>query len=222
MKNLNKIICICLVFIIPIISYAQKDVTQFLNIPVDGNKNEIVKKLISKGFTIDEHVDDVLNGEFNGTKVMLRIITNNNKVWRIGVADINTVDANNIKIRFNNLIQQFANNNRYTTETDSTLMEYTIPKGENIYNEMILNNKKYQATFYQKSLKYDSLMNQLTNALVKDSLNNNKENLIEELYIEAINALKKQVWFTISEDQGKFRIFIFYDNKYNEANGEDL
>ena len=33
---------------------------------------------------------------------------------------------------------------------------------------------------------------------------------------------KNSVWFTISNYRGKYFITMFYDNKYNEANGEDL
>ncbi|MCH5331982.1 MAG: hypothetical protein J1E33_06215, partial [Alistipes sp.] len=35
-------------------------------------------------------------------------------------------------------------------------------------------------------------------------------------------ALQKSVWFMISEYLGKYYILIFYDNGYNQANGEDL
>lgn len=33
---------------------------------------------------------------------------------------------------------------------------------------------------------------------------------------------KKLVWFTISDYLGKYYITMFYDNVYNQANGEDL
>ena len=34
---------------------------------------------------------------------------------------------------------------------------------------------------------------------------------------------KKSVWFMISESSyGKYCIYMFYDNKYNIADGEDL
>ena len=35
-------------------------------------------------------------------------------------------------------------------------------------------------------------------------------------------ALKKSVWFMISEIYGKYYITMFYDNEYNRADGEDL
>ena len=36
-------------------------------------------------------------------------------------------------------------------------------------------------------------------------------------------CLKKKVWFMINErSYGKYAIVMFYDNEYNQANGEDL
>ena len=32
----------------------------------------------------------------------------------------------------------------------------------------------------------------------------------------------KQVWFTISEFGGQYKIMMFYENRYNEADGSDL
>jgi len=72
-----------LVFIMLILSenlYAQKDVTEFLGIPVDGYKSEMIEKLKAKGFTINPDTKDVLDGEFNGTNVYIFTGTNNNKV----------------------------------------------------------------------------------------------------------------------------------------------
>lgn len=33
---------------------------------------------------------------------------------------------------------------------------------------------------------------------------------------------KKAVWFMINERLGKYCITMYYDNEYNNANGEDL
>ena len=67
-------------------AFAQKDVTQFLGIPVDGTKTEMVQKLKAKGFKYNSTYD-WLEGEFNGREVVLLIATNNNKVWRVAVRD---------------------------------------------------------------------------------------------------------------------------------------
>lgn len=84
----------------------QNDVTTFLGIPVDGYKPQMIQKLKSKGFVIEQGVD-ALTGEFNGTNVNVFIVTNNNKVYRIMLCDAITQDEANIKIRFNKLVSQF-------------------------------------------------------------------------------------------------------------------
>jgi hypothetical protein len=131
-KNLKKIIQITIFLILPVVLYGQKDVTKFLDIHIDGFKPEMIKKLKSKGYTVTQVSEDMLEGEFNGTDVNIGIATNNNKVWRIAIVDANYTDEINIKIRFNNLIQQFMNNERYVTEPDSTITKYTIPKEDYI------------------------------------------------------------------------------------------
>ena len=229
-KNLKKIIQIFILLILPIALYAQKDVTQFLDIPVDGFKPEMIKKLKSKGYTINQYSEDILEGEFNGTDVNIGIATHNNKVWRIAVMDANYTDEINIKIRFNNLIQQFMNNERYVTEPDSTITKYTIPKEDDISYEITVNKKRYEAVFYQKSIKKDSLSRELKRKkdllTKKDSLTDKEfeilQPLIAELVTESLNSINKPVWFMIDEEYGKYRILMFYENEYNKANGSGL
>ncbi len=224
MKNLNRLLYLLL--IIPVAFYAQNDVTRILDIPVDGFKTEIIKKLKSKGFTTNRYKDDILDGEFNGSDVNLLFATNNNKVWRVVVSDANSTDETNIKIKFNNLIRQFANNNRYKKEADSTITKYTIPKDEDISYEITVNKKRYEAVFYQKTLKYDSLIEEREILLAKEKLSDKEmeriRELIIEIYREALNGLNKQVWFMISESYGKYSISMYYDNIYNKANGDGL
>ncbi len=215
-----------MLLIFPMASYAQKDVTQFLDIPVDGYKPEMIEKLKSKGYTINQQSEDVWDGEFNGTKVNIVIGTNNNKVWRIAILDEYTTDETNIKIRFNNLIQQFVNNNRYSTQSDSIISKFIIPEDERISYEMTVNKKRYEAVFYQKALKYDSLINETALLVAKDTLNDEENDrvyaLLEETMKVSMDELNKRVWFMIKEDYGEYRIVIFYENVYNEASGNEL
>lgn len=112
---MKRIILMMIAMMISFSSFAQnKDVTKFLGIPVDGTKTEIKQKLIAKGFVPKKMGDlEWLEGEFNGRNVNVYICTNNNKVYRIMLADKNTVDEAQIKIRFNILVSQFENNKRY-------------------------------------------------------------------------------------------------------------
>lgn len=58
---------------------------------------------------------------------------------------------------------------------------------------MLLNKKTYEAIFYQKAKTEDG------------------------------DSFKKPVWFRIIErSYDRYYIAMFYDNEYNQANGEDL
>ena len=180
--------------------FAQKEVTKFLGIPVDGSPTEMIKKLKAKGFTTDEgfmrdvkrgSVDwdgpEVLIGRFNGTKVRVFLGVEQNKVWRIYLADKDSRDETQIKIRFNTLVRQFEGNGKYVPYVD----EQTIADDEDISYQMTVNKKQYQAGFVQKG----------------------EDGTVDE---------KRFVWFTIGEGYKGYKIEMFYDNKYNEADGSDL
>ncbi len=118
-KKLQIFLSVYMLLISPTALYAQKDVTQFLGIPVDGSKSEMIKKLKDKGYTSNSFNKDILVGEFNGTDVNIHIVTNNNKVCRIMVCDANETSEVNIKIRFNKLCQQFQINEKYISAMSS-------------------------------------------------------------------------------------------------------
>ena len=176
---------------------AQKEVTKFLGIPVDGSPTEMIKKLRAKGFKTDGDFmkavklglldwdgPEVLIGRFNGTKVGVYIAVETNKVWRIYLEDKGNRDETQIKIRFNTLVRQFEGNGKYVPYFD----EQTIADDEDISYQMTVNKKQYQAGFVQKG----------------------EDGMVD---------LKRIVWFTIGEG---YEIEMFYDNKYNEADGSDL
>lgn len=121
-------------------AHAQQDVTRFLGIPVDGSKSEMIHRLKEKGFQYNQSTG-ALRGEFNGLEVDIYVVTTKNKVSRIMVADVNTVDETNIRIRFNNLCEQFADNPKYTSLADNCM----IPEDEDISYEMLVHDKRYEA-----------------------------------------------------------------------------
>ena len=180
--------------------FAQKEVTKFMGIPVDGSPTEMVKKLKAKGFTTDEDAmqvvkrglidwdgPEVLTGRFNGEKVRVFLGVEQNKVWRIYLSDKDSRDETQIKIRFNNLVRQFENNDKYIPYFD----EQTIADDEDISYQMTVNKKRYDAVFVQK----------------------NEDGTVD---------INKKVWFTIVEDSDGYYIAMFYDNEYNDADGSDL
>ncbi|MDE6200072.1 MAG: hypothetical protein K2G06_09555 [Muribaculaceae bacterium] len=226
---MRKILTLIILATFSLSVYAQKDVTKFLGIPVDGTKSEMIQKLKEKGFTPSAYNREVLQGEFNGHDVHVHIGTNGNKVYRIMVADANPTNEANIKIRFNNLCRQFKRNNKYIS-----LDDYTIPEDERISTQMTVYNKRFQASFYQQPEMLDTvyaqqeLLSRLNRFYTPEQLENPTEEIkakLQETAFEVALELyqKKTVWFMISKDgYDEYSILMYYDNKYNHADGEDL
>ena len=217
-------------FVLATTLYAQKDVTTFLGIPIDGTKEEMIQKLKAKGFSSSSYNREILEGEFNGRDVLIFISTNNNKVCRIAVADKNKTDIQSVKIRFNTLCRQFGNNSKYMS-----LNDYVISDDENIRYEILVNKKRYEAIFYQKPEDLETMIDDMRSIILskysqEELANPTKEMMqqiesdMKELSInEFINCMtKRPVWFMISELFGEYYITIYYDNEYNRAQGEDL
>lgn len=210
----------------------KKDVTKFLGIPVDGTKSAMIQKLKAKGFTYDQK-NDYLKGEFNGRDVRLYVVTNNNKVYRIMVADAVGSSERDIKIRYNNLCYQFGNNEKY--KTLNNFSDYIIDDDVNISYEMNVNENNFEAIFFQLS-KTDidtvKVLEWIQNKAIEKYGEDGLENMSEEEANQAILSLSfeylrekvfhKTVWFVIDESFGMYKILLYYDNKLNQANGEDL
>ena len=237
---MKKIIGLVLM-LVTMTAAAQKDVTKFLGIPVDGYKTEMKKQLIAKGFTYDSENNAFL-GEFNGRDVNVFIGTNNNKVWRIMVCDANMSNETDIKIRFNKLCDQFTRNKKYMPVNFGE-KDFTISESEDISYEMLVNKKRYEAAFYQLPdpemmdllMKQDTFKKRINDALLleytQEQIDNPTEKQAEDMKrisskeISRITydiMVKKTVWFMINDNYGKYYISIFYDNEYNHSDGEDL
>lgn len=210
-------------------AFAQKDVTQFLGIPVDGTKTEMVQKLKAKGFKYNS-TNGWLEGEFNGQEVELSIVTDNNKVWRIVVMDKWVTDEANIKIRFNNLCRQFAKNEKYFPLNENP----EILESEMIGYEMLVNKRRYESAYFQSPVKLSELSEEENNKILSemgfdkdtvDGLSDSEKKEFDNTFVDYMTEKywsKKMVWFIINDEGLKYRIVIFYDNEYNHADGEDL
>ena len=209
---------------------------KFLGIPIDGSKSKMIRVLKAKGFEYDSEYDFLI-GDFNGKKSEIGIVDNHGKVYRVVVFDANTCDAGEIRIRFNNLIHQFENNDKYFCIFPND----PIPEDEDIHYEILVNKKQYIAEFKYNPLYND---NKLRNRLIKEateSLEENDKMLGYDKSIESdyekdyrdrlISAIVKSkviqmsngsVWFKIFEHCGEYYIGLYYDNLLNEPNGEDL
>lgn len=221
MKNL-LLITVLLVF--SIIAHAQQDVTQFLGIPIDGSKSEMVRKLEKKGFR-NVPMTDAFVGEFNGKDVNVFIGTNKGKVWRIAIDYARSTDERSIQITYNNLLSQFTNSKKYMPNYLN--FQFPIPDDEDISYEMTVNNKRYDAIFYQRSIAIEEKINSiLSSKYSEEQLTNLSEEVqseIDELKNKfKYDYTKKPVWFRLSSLDGEYHILLFYENEYNQANGEDL
>lgn len=221
-----KTLLLALFLVLPLAVCGQKDVTKFLGIPVDGSKSEMIRKLKEKGFKEEESPKNetpLLVGKFNGEDVNVFIASNNNKVYRILVCDRNMRSKTNIKIRFNNLVKQFENNKKYFPGAENA-SEFIIPDDEDIAYEIMVNDKRYDANFYQYAENDSLLVDAAKEYIISEygytlTTDEFKEKLLEKT-LELMSM--KNVWFTISEFNSEYYISIFYDNKYNAANGQDL
>lgn len=221
---MKRTIFTLLIAMLSITAIAQNDVTKFLGIPVDGTKTEMIRQLKAKGFTPSPYDNDVLTGEFNGYEVNVHVVTNNNKVYRIMLVDANFTDATAIRIRFNRLCEQFNNNQNYIKPDE----EYSISASEDFSYEILVHNKRYEASYYQKTENYeDELMALYLTKYTQEQIASPTEEIkadLMELTLDYLDrtVLNKSVWFMIDSHLGQYRIIMYYDNLYNQANGEDL
>ena len=194
---MKKLLCVIIALLCAAAMQAQeevKDVTKFLGIPVDGYKPAMIEKLKAKGFTSTTWDKEVLEGEFNGTEVQVHIVTHNNKVYRIMLADKNTRGETDIKVRFNRLCQQFRNNPKY--KTFRTEEEQTIPDNEDLSYEITVHDKRYEASFYQISQLdtvaiYNKSKQSLLSKYTQEQLDNPTEEISTEIRMEYITNLNQ-------------------------------
>ncbi len=195
---------------------------KFLGIPVDGTKSEMISKLLQKGYTRCEDPVlaeyETLEGEFNGRDVQIAVRTNNNKVYRIVVQDIKTMDETDIKIRYNTVVNQFKNNKKYWYNVDNQYSNILFLDDDfDVSYEMLVNHKRIQASFTQK-LSEEEIQKLLeSNPELKEC-----EQDVQEAFFNQKAYETNTVWFMISNIGNKYWIALFYDNLNNAPNGEDL
>ena len=208
--------------------------TKFLGIPIDGSREEMIRKIQEKGYTYDQE-HDCLIGQFNGSDVHVFVGANKGKVWRVMVSETTTFSEGEILIRFNNLLRQFQKNKKYIPLNGK---DYRLSSDEDISYEMAVHNKIYSAEFLQIAQEVDSVW--LDSTLIEsmqmagkstgvdlnlDSLRaEDRESMLklmrEYFYLTVFE--KNKVWFVIHSFYGKYHLTIYYDNGYNQADGEDL
>lgn len=232
---MKKFLTVALISLTTFAAFAQNIATfKFLGVPVDGRKSEFISALKNKGFTYDVE-NDCLIGKFNGLESHIYVSENYGKVDRVAVMDANTVSEAQIRIRFNNLLQQFKDNDKkYFSLGDND----PIPDSEDISYELTVHNKVYEAAFYfnpyygyndeDRAKLAETAVEQIRAGMASGEYSSDlsDETVASLANLQAIrNALKDttgQVWFRIAEFYGKYYICLYYDNLKNRPNGEDL
>ena len=199
----------------------QRRVTEFMGIPIDGTKKEMIKQLKKKGFRHNYTEPGALKGEFNGQEVYVFIHTNKDKkVWRIALTDVVATNESDIKIKFNNLCRQFNSNNKYFPQ--SKVENYVIPNDESISYNMTMRGKRYDANFCQcldTHLMYSRNIHLLKMETEKES-----EEFTSMIGLFLDYLAYNQVWFTIYKEdyKPKYRIVLYYENGKKQDLGKDL
>jgi hypothetical protein len=226
---MKKLLTITLFALIAIASAAQEAATfKFLGLPVDGKKSDMIAALKNKGFTYDAK-NDVLIGKFNGNESNIHISENYGKVDRIFIADNNPVEESQIKIRFNQLIQQFNDNKKYFAGDENN----QLTDKDDISYEINVNKKEFTAVYYfspvygwgdEDAVKFAEAVKAECEA---DVAAGKYEEVTDEVMTakageKVMSMTYGQVWFRIADYYGKYYICLYYDNLHNRPNGEDL
>lgn len=138
---MKKILMVLILCITTVSIFAQNTI-KFLDIPVDGTKQEVIIKLQTKGYEYNTDLD-ILTGVFNGYDVIITIQDVNNRVYRIVVMDRKATDEINIKIKYNLLFDQFINSGKYVSIDNST----KLTDNDDINYEIHINKKRYISSF---------------------------------------------------------------------------
>lgn len=164
---MKRLLASILLTLVSCLLFAQKstdNTLKFLGIPVDGTEQRMIASLKEKGFSYNT-AQGYLTGQFNGEEVTVYIHTNHNLVDRIYVSFPSTTSESDIRNKFNRLISQFENNNKYTSFMATN---EPIPFDEDISYEMSVHDKRYQASFryMNPDIDQDFIMRQIAEAVV--------------------------------------------------------
>lgn len=236
---MKKLIFTLLMFLTLSLNAQDLESVKFMGIPVDGTKENMISQLEQKGFKYDAKTD-YLDGKFNGEDAILYVSTNKDVVDRIMVTFINPVSETDIKIKFNRLVRQFENNEKYF----SVLENQSIDDDVDISYDISIKKKRFQAAYHQCYTKdeidaikalinenYDTFMDTFAESPeIKESglsFNGTKDENVNAIaaLMGMAYMMNNDVWFMISENPTRYNYYmitVFYDNLSNRPNGEDL
>lgn len=125
-----------------------KNVTTFMNIPIDGKKSAMIHKLQKKGFAYDGELDRLF-GTFMGYDAVIAVLEDRGKVYQISVQLYDGIhnyrpdffDEKSARFLYNKLRENFEESEKYVYIPIDSLTN-KIP-----YDAVDITN--YIATFYQ-------------------------------------------------------------------------
>lgn len=130
--------------------WGQKEVTTFMDIPIDGPVVSFISELQKKGFkyTPEKNYQNTyaLEGFFNGEWAEIAVSANRNKVFSVTVI-IRVEGPENAKQKFNSLHAQMARNWKYFNCQEPTIP--FIADDVDIEHEVRYKKKKFRASFFQ-------------------------------------------------------------------------
>lgn len=134
-----------IIFILSLLTLVSCDNTiRFLDIPIKGSRNMMVKKLEEKGFVYD-YESDLMKGTFNEELSDISIFTSNGEVNKIRVCS-KAYNDKEIKAAYNKLLKQFKSNPKYIA-----LKDYNpIPEGVSVFFNMKVIPTDYKTVFYRR------------------------------------------------------------------------
>ena len=139
-----------IIFILSLVALVSCDNTiRFLDIPIDGSRNMMIKKLEEKGFTYD-YENNLMRGTFNGEPSSISISTSNGRVNRISVLS-KAYDVLRVKQAYNRLLLQFKSNPKYIALENYNLIPVEI---RDMYSG--LKPGKHWTVFYRRKEFKDS------------------------------------------------------------------
>lgn len=114
-----------IIFILSLVALVSCDNTiRFLDIPIDGSRNMMIKKLEEKGFIYD-YENNLMKGTFNGEPSDISISTSNGRVNKIRVCS-KAYDVLGVKQAYNRLLLQFKSNPKYIALENYNLIPVEI------------------------------------------------------------------------------------------------
>ena len=143
---MRRILYISLYLMFALTMQAQKDITTFKGVPVDGNRQAVVVKLKANGCKSGKKnnlITDFADGRYN-----VKVLSGGKGVYQVRLTDMEvTENLDSIINRYNSLVDWFRNNPYYTE------YEYNryIYRGNDDTHIKYINENWYYAEFFQKA-----------------------------------------------------------------------